>query len=510
MIARLLPIVILATSALAGCRNPASQEWFGLRSGSGGGDDRPVADGAHGERSAADRLADRLLDREDETLPAAGVARMDSASTIDEALRKGHDALRRNRLQEAKQFYRQVLREQPGHPTAHHRLAIIADKEGDFQTAEHHYHVAWRRLSGDADLLSDMGYSCFLQKRYRESEQWLQAALQVEPRHERALKNLGLLYGTQGHFERAWQAFRRAGGEAEAQRLMAHFFPEGSPSSGRSMTIARNESVGVRNPMTSEYSRALSPEAGDYAALHGLSPHSEPTGPPQAAALQAPDPYLYADAGAVTPAGGYAAEPPYEIDQSLNQSPPPERNLANREQRDMTSGAAGLPHYANRRTPRSYGPAMVRSDAPLTAIPDHRAPLWPLEHQPAGDPGEPAAPAASQPWPPTERVSPAALSAPRDGGVRHAAQHVPEVPYAERTADRLDAWRRAALTMGHNTLPGGLFPIIEDAGAADGPSHRRSTAPLHRTDRPSHQHGPADASTAPDQPAVRLGEPEAW
>ena len=153
----------------------------------------------------------------------------ETLSSIAAELNQGHAEARQNNLEAAKAHYRRVLELQPDHSEAHHRLAIIADKQQDFGAAEHHYLSALRSNSGNADLLSDLGYSYFLQRRHRESQSALEQALRINPSHSRALNNLGLLYGTNGNYDGALAVFRRVGSEADAQNKIAKLFPQGPP-----------------------------------------------------------------------------------------------------------------------------------------------------------------------------------------------------------------------------------------------------------------------------------------
>ncbi|MCH7688970.1 MAG: tetratricopeptide repeat protein, partial [Planctomycetes bacterium] len=148
---------------------------------------------------------------------------------IEDYLRRGHIAGRQGRIEEAKKFYDLVLRTDPDNVTAHHRLAVIADKQQNFQTAERHYQTALRHRPYDSDLLADIGYSYFLQKRFEDSEQYLSKALQSNPSHLRTLNNLGLLYGTLGDYDRALEMLRRTGSESEAREKLAKIFPRAEP-----------------------------------------------------------------------------------------------------------------------------------------------------------------------------------------------------------------------------------------------------------------------------------------
>lgn len=133
------------------------------------------------------------------------------------------------RLDDARAIYNQVLRIDSGHGDAHHRLAVIADQQRDFRTAERHYRAALTAGKPSANLLSDVGYSFLLQKRYRESETALIAALNADREHRQATDNLGQLYRLQGDYQAAERVFRRFRTDEEADSLLARFFPNGNP-----------------------------------------------------------------------------------------------------------------------------------------------------------------------------------------------------------------------------------------------------------------------------------------
>jgi hypothetical protein len=127
---------------------------------------------------------------------------------------------------------------------AHHLLAIIADQQLDYRAAEQHYLSALQSDAHNPDLLSNMGYSYLLQKRYREGERMLSRSLQVRPNHEKTLNNLGLLYSREGDYQRALATFRRSDSEAEAQWKMAALFPQGSGTpSGLPGALPSNSNV---------------------------------------------------------------------------------------------------------------------------------------------------------------------------------------------------------------------------------------------------------------------------
>jgi hypothetical protein len=142
-------------------------------------------------------------------------------------LEDGHRALARGQVAEARALYEQVLTQQPQHAEAHHRLAILADRDGRYVAAEHHYHAALRGKPDDADLLSDLGYSYFLQGRPGESEHYLQEAIRRDPHHPHARENLNLLRDP----ARAATVLRELQGP-QAESTLARLFPMGPSQMG--------------------------------------------------------------------------------------------------------------------------------------------------------------------------------------------------------------------------------------------------------------------------------------
>lgn len=149
---------------------------------------------------------------------------------IAENLLRGHREAEAGRLDQAARFYERVLREDPRHPVAHHRLAVIADQNRDFAAAERHYSAALETRPNDPDVLNDLGYCYLLQGRYPESERTLRDAVAIAPTHERALTNLGMLYGKIGDLDRALAVLRLTGSDEEARAKLAIVVP---PSASR-------------------------------------------------------------------------------------------------------------------------------------------------------------------------------------------------------------------------------------------------------------------------------------
>lgn len=154
-----------------------------------------------------------------------------SQLSVEKLLDKGAESAKHGKMDEAKKSYEEILRRLPDQPVAHHRLAIIADNEGDFRTAEVHYRAALNSNATDPDLLSDVGYSYLLQTDYQQSEQFLREALGLQPDHKHALNNLALLYSLKGDYDATAETLRRANSQQDAETKLAKLFPNGRPSS---------------------------------------------------------------------------------------------------------------------------------------------------------------------------------------------------------------------------------------------------------------------------------------
>ncbi len=236
-------IVTLVMLTLAGCQSPLLQKGWGNR--------------GRGAESAVS--AESKLGTETDALSTADAAASPtgdsdgSADTTDPMalVEAGHRAAAEGRPEQARRYYEQALKADPTLTVAHHRLAILADLSGDYATAEKHYLEALKHPTSDtrlaADLRSDLGYSYLLQGRYAESEQALRDALRFDPKHAKALNNLGLLYARQNDYDRALAIFRLTGSEQEAQAKMARLFPNGRPLGGPT-PAAGDPLAGVNNP----------------------------------------------------------------------------------------------------------------------------------------------------------------------------------------------------------------------------------------------------------------------
>jgi Flp pilus assembly protein TadD len=180
--------------------------------------------------------------------PDARAQRRPSPALIAAELEQGYRAERAGKPAEARLAYERVLKAAPDHARAHHRLAIIADNARQFSEAEQHYLAVLRREPQNSDVLSDLGYSYQLQKRDDDSERVLREALTYNPKHRKALYNLGVLQANRGQYNEALASFQAVGTEAEARKALEKYFPDGPPATaGSDVQLA---GAAPRNPFS--------------------------------------------------------------------------------------------------------------------------------------------------------------------------------------------------------------------------------------------------------------------
>ena len=119
-------------------------------------------------------------------------------------------------LREAAERYTQLGKKNPNNATIPHRLGVIESKNGNHQAANQHFRRSLELEPHNAEVLTDWGYSLFLQGKLSEAETALRMALNEVPGEERATNNLALVLGHAGKPEESLALFRQVSGEASA------------------------------------------------------------------------------------------------------------------------------------------------------------------------------------------------------------------------------------------------------------------------------------------------------
>jgi tetratricopeptide (TPR) repeat protein len=100
-------------------------------------------------------------------------------------------------------------------PVATRRLAILYDKQGQFDKARSEYEKLLQKNPRDADTLNNLGYGYYARGQWDLAEQHLRKALAANPQHEHAWINLGMTLGQQQRYDESLNAFAKVVDRAE-------------------------------------------------------------------------------------------------------------------------------------------------------------------------------------------------------------------------------------------------------------------------------------------------------
>ena len=119
-------------------------------------------------------------------------------------------------LREATDRYKQLGAKNPKNATIPHRLGVIESMAGNHDVANQQFRRSLELEPHNAEVLTDWGYSLFLQGKLSEAETALRMALNEVPGEKRATNNLALVLGHAGKSEESLALFRQVSGEAPA------------------------------------------------------------------------------------------------------------------------------------------------------------------------------------------------------------------------------------------------------------------------------------------------------
>jgi len=140
------------------------------------------------------------------------------AEKIDVQMAVAHSLAVQGENDQAIKVYQEIIKKDSKRADAYHQIALLYDKKGDPQSSDKYYRLAVKNSPKNAVLLTDYGYSCYLQERWKEAEQYFRQALALDPEFARAHNNLALLLARTGREEQALKEFARTGAnEADAR-----------------------------------------------------------------------------------------------------------------------------------------------------------------------------------------------------------------------------------------------------------------------------------------------------
>jgi Flp pilus assembly protein TadD len=101
------------------------------------------------------------------------------------------------------------------------RLAVIYDRQGDYQRAIVEYEKALKHEPKNADILNDLGYCHYTHGRWADAEKCLTQAITLDSKNKRAWINLGLALGQEERYKESLEAFTKGSSVAEAHCNLA-------------------------------------------------------------------------------------------------------------------------------------------------------------------------------------------------------------------------------------------------------------------------------------------------
>ncbi|NJK36475.1 MAG: glycosyltransferase [Oscillatoriales cyanobacterium SM2_3_0] len=131
-------------------------------------------------------------------------------ATIQEALQTASQYQRSNRLLQAEQTYRMILKNHPYQPDALHGLGVLANQAGQFQQAEKLFK---RALEFQPDLVKgwfSLGNLLQVQGQLSEATECYQSVLKLQPKLVAVHNNLGYVLQQQNRLEEAIESYQMA------------------------------------------------------------------------------------------------------------------------------------------------------------------------------------------------------------------------------------------------------------------------------------------------------------
>ena len=153
---------------------------------------------------------------------STGMAAAPSAFESSFSIARAYEA--QGNYRQAGEVYGKLISEKPGDHRLHHRLGVLAVREGRLDEAISHFDKALKTAPNDGELLTDLGYALYLQGRYDDAEQRLKSVVADNPDNKRAANNLGMVLAKTGRSSEAYRVFRKTGSDAEAHSNLAYVY----------------------------------------------------------------------------------------------------------------------------------------------------------------------------------------------------------------------------------------------------------------------------------------------
>ena len=117
---------------------------------------------------------------------------------------------------QAIQLYEKARKNDPSLTTIAHHLAVLYDIQGDSTRSLSEYKLAIEAEPKNPDVFSDLGYYYYKRENVGDADRMLRKALEIDPKHAKALTNLGMVLAAEKRFDESFQVFSKAVGPAAA------------------------------------------------------------------------------------------------------------------------------------------------------------------------------------------------------------------------------------------------------------------------------------------------------
>lgn len=273
----LVSVACVGPLLLSGCKgNPFAYRESILKLRAPGDQAEPKTETVSTARGDQKTKDERLQDEETEfnrSEQSTSQRAEQNAQIVNELMQRAEDALATGDQETAAKFYQEVVRQNPAHKGALHRLAILFDMNGNFHQAERYFQRALEFAPEDPTLLNDVGYAYLRQQRLDESKDFLQASMNLDPDNPITLRNVGILLAQQGNPQAAEEFFKRGGlSREEAHREYASFLSSISTPGANQRSASIDELSKSQNTPTA--SGQFAPP--DWESTYGLKSDAAP------------------------------------------------------------------------------------------------------------------------------------------------------------------------------------------------------------------------------------------
>ncbi|NET07413.1 MAG: tetratricopeptide repeat protein [Symploca sp. SIO2B6] len=131
-------------------------------------------------------------------------------ATVSEVLQLAVQHHRANRLVQAEQFYRKILKIRPKHPEALHGLGMLSQQVGQYQSAEKFFNAALCAQPNSVKTWFSLGNLHQVQGQLPEAVKAYHRVLAMQPKLVAVHNNLGYTLQQQGKWEQALACYQKA------------------------------------------------------------------------------------------------------------------------------------------------------------------------------------------------------------------------------------------------------------------------------------------------------------